>query len=61
MIRHQAIRSNPDTRFAVNFLEDRFEYGIIGGLLKKREPSHPTIQDVIGKPPGGDARTTRHT
>jgi hypothetical protein len=40
--------------------ENLFKGGVVGGLLKEREASHPPIQDVIGEVSSGDTGTARH-
>ena len=47
VIRHQAIGGDADAGLGVGLGENLLKRGIVSGLVKQREPSDTTVQDMI--------------
>lgn len=49
VIRHQAMGGDADPRVTMCLRQNLFEGDIVCSCLKQRQPSHATVQDVIGE------------
>jgi hypothetical protein len=60
MIWHQAIGGDADAGLGLGFGENLLKGGVISRLVEERQPSHATVQDVIGKVSSSKARAAWH-
>ena len=51
----EALGGDADLSLGLGFGETLLKRGVVSGLLKEREPSHTTVQHVIGEVSGGEA------
>lgn len=49
VIGHEAISGDADLGLGLGFGETFLKGGVVRGLLKEEQPSHATVQHVIGK------------
>jgi hypothetical protein len=60
VIRRQTVGGDADLGLGVGFGENLLKDGAVSGLLKERQPSHATVQYVIGEVSRSKAWAVRH-
>lgn len=51
VIGYQTIGGDANLRLGLGFGENLLKSGVVSGLLRERQPSHATVQHLIGRSP----------